>query len=143
MKQEDIKYYHIIIYRLQKLYGQDKANLIWQESNKALEEVKLVFEQINGRKCNVCGKIKELSKNNFYIRNNSKFREDCIECHKKQKATYREKNRNLINKKQTKQYDTIKNQYCYINKIMLLRIPYWEENNIEQILEEHLQLVLT
>lgn len=34
--------------------------------------------------------------------------------------------------------DTIKNQYCKENKISLLRVPYWEYANIENILESTL-----
>lgn len=44
----------------------------------------------------------------------------------------------LKNFNQTKQNDQIKNQYCKDNDIPLLRIPYWDFDNIEQILEEWL-----
>ena len=37
-----------------------------------------------------------------------------------------------------RQNDNIKSQYCKDNNIPLLRIPYWDFNNIEQILEEWL-----
>ncbi len=40
--------------------------------------------------------------------------------------------------KSIKQNDNIKNQYCTDNNIPLLRIPYWNFDNIEQILEEWL-----
>ena len=36
--------------------------------------------------------------------------------------------------KKTKNRDKTKNEYCKKNKIKILRIPYWEFNNIEQIL---------
>lgn len=39
----------------------------------------------------------------------------------------------------TKKHDAIKTQYCQLNGIDLLRIPYWEKDNIEQIILEHLQ----
>ena len=35
--------------------------------------------------------------------------------------------------------DSIKNNYCQNNNIPLLRIPYWEFDNIEQILSDQLQ----
>ena len=35
--------------------------------------------------------------------------------------------------------DKIKNKYCEENNIYLLRIPYWERNNIETIINHHLQ----
>ena len=38
----------------------------------------------------------------------------------------------------TKIRDTIKNRYCEENNINLIRIPYWELDNIEQILNEKL-----
>lgn len=44
-----------------------------------------------------------------------------------------------LNYKITQQNDNIKNQYCKDNNIPLLRIPYWEFDNIEQILEEWLE----
>lgn len=34
--------------------------------------------------------------------------------------------------------DSIKNKYCEKNNIKLLRIPYWDFNNIEEILKENL-----
>lgn len=37
-----------------------------------------------------------------------------------------------------KKRDAIKNRFCIENKIMLLRIPYWEFNNIERILDKEL-----
>ncbi len=44
----------------------------------------------------------------------------------------------LINYKRTKKYDNIKNQYCLKNNIPLLRIPYWDFHNIENILDKAL-----
>jgi very-short-patch-repair endonuclease len=40
--------------------------------------------------------------------------------------------------KQLKRRDKIKTKYCKDNNIYLLRIPYWDFNNIEQILTETL-----
>lgn len=40
----------------------------------------------------------------------------------------------------TVEHDTIKNQYCKDNNIDLLRIPYWKENNIEDIIATKLNL---
>lgn len=40
----------------------------------------------------------------------------------------------------TKKHDEIKNQYCKDNNIYLLRIPYWKENNIEDIITTKLNL---
>jgi very-short-patch-repair endonuclease len=37
------------------------------------------------------------------------------------------------------QRDQLKNKYCAENNINLLRIPYWEKQNIEQIICNHLQ----
>lgn len=36
--------------------------------------------------------------------------------------------------------DTIKTKYCEENDIVLLRIPYWEKDNIESILSDWLFL---
>ena len=40
----------------------------------------------------------------------------------------------------TKIRDTIKNEYCKKNNIKLIRIPYWEFDNIEEILKHELEL---
>lgn len=45
----------------------------------------------------------------------------------------------LLNFKLQKKRDNIKNNYCQNNNIPLLRIPYWEFDNIEQILSDQLQ----
>ena len=37
--------------------------------------------------------------------------------------------------------DSIKNQYCEDNNIKLVRIPFWEFNNIEEILKKHLNII--
>lgn len=37
------------------------------------------------------------------------------------------------------EYDAIKNKYCIDNNINLLRIPYWEKDNIETIISNYLQ----
>lgn len=39
----------------------------------------------------------------------------------------------------TQEHDKIKNQYCKEHNINLLRIPYTERENIEEIIENHLQ----
>ena len=40
---------------------------------------------------------------------------------------------------ETQKRDKIKNRYCEQNQINLLRIPYWEKENIETIINNHLQ----
>lgn len=42
----------------------------------------------------------------------------------------------------TVRHDQIKNQYCKDNNINLLRIPYWEGNNTEEIIAKELKLNL-
>ena len=44
----------------------------------------------------------------------------------------------IINYKNTVKHDKIKNEYCKNNNIKLLRIPFWEFNNIEEIIKEYL-----
>ena len=41
---------------------------------------------------------------------------------------------------QTQERDKIKTQYCQNNNIPLLRIPYWDFNSIEKILEDNLNI---
>lgn len=50
-----------------------------------------------------------------------------------EKATRRHKN--------TVKYDKKKNKYCLDNNLKLIRIPYWEFDNIENILEKELNLI--
>lgn len=38
-----------------------------------------------------------------------------------------------------RELDQLKDDYCYRNGIDLLRIPYWEKENIEEIINNHLQ----
>ena len=40
----------------------------------------------------------------------------------------------------TVKHDKIKNEYCKSNNIDILRIPYWDKQNIEKILKEKLSL---
>ena len=40
--------------------------------------------------------------------------------------------------KKRQKRDQIKNQYCKDNNIKLIRIPYWDYDNIETILEKEL-----
>lgn len=44
------------------------------------------------------------------------------------------------NFKKTQKHDKIKNEYCKSNNIRLLRIPYWEGNNMEKIIKDSLKL---
>lgn len=43
----------------------------------------------------------------------------------------------MINFEERKHKDNIKNEYCINNNIPLMRIPYWEINNIESILDNY------
>lgn len=44
------------------------------------------------------------------------------------------------NYESTKRHDEIKNEYCKLHNIKLLRIPYWEGRNIENIITKQLNL---
>ena len=37
-----------------------------------------------------------------------------------------------------KENDSIKNEYCHNNSIRFLRIPYWEYDYIETVLQNHI-----
>ncbi len=45
--------------------------------------------------------------------------------------------------KETQKNDQIKTDYCLINNIKLIRIPYWDFKNIEEILEKELNITLS
>ncbi len=38
----------------------------------------------------------------------------------------------------TKEKDNIKNDYCIVNNIKLIRIPYWDFKNVDQILKNEI-----
>ncbi len=44
------------------------------------------------------------------------------------------------NLKSTQKHDKIKNEYCEKNNIKLIRIPYWEGNNMETIIKNELNI---
>ena len=49
-------------------------------------------------------------------------------------------NNNLLDLMNRKRIDNIKTQYCKDNNIQLIRIPYWEFDNIENILKRELKI---
>ena len=42
-----------------------------------------------------------------------------------------------------KKYDNLKNDYCKENNLFLLRIPYWEFNNIKEIIYQEIEKLKT
>lgn len=64
----------------------------------------------------------------------------CIEFdgqqHYKKVIRKRQESLKIIQKR-----DKIKNQYCEINKIKLIRIPYWDSQNIDSILKLSIELL--
>lgn len=49
----------------------------------------------------------------------------------------------MENFKTVQYHDAIKNKYCEDNNIKLLRIPYWDFDNIEEILKKELTTIMT
>lgn len=43
------------------------------------------------------------------------------------------------NLKKTQYHDAIKNKYCHQNNIPLIRVPYWEKNNLEEFIISRLK----
>ena len=60
--------------------------------------------------------------------------------HYKMKSFGESNDESMLNFEHTKYNDKIKTQYCLNKNIHLLRIPYYEINNIEQILSEKLHI---
>jgi len=54
---------------------------------------------------------------------------------------YEDKFNNPVEFKNIKLRDSIKTNYCLINNIKLVRIPYWDFDNIETILEKELEIL--
>ena len=59
-----------------------------------------------------------------------------VESEHKIISFWREKNIFQKSLEQTKNNDSIKTKYALDNGIKLIRIPYWDYDNIEEILEE-------
>ena len=94
-------------------------------------------------------KTEEILKNNNILFNKQYSFDDCrikrtlpfdfylpqwniaIECDGKQHYLYGCFGGDLLNLMNIKYRDTIKTNYCQQNNIKLIRIPYWEINNIE------------
>ena len=124
-----------------------------------------IFEQVpnshlNGNGCSKCNSSKgeieienHLKNNNIFYVNQKRFK-DCInikplpfdfylsdynicieydgEQHFRSVKTWGGEERFIISKKK----DAIKTKYCEDNGIKLIRIPYWEKDNIEDILKK-------
>lgn len=64
----------------------------------------------------------------------------CIEYDGQQHYKYGCFNESLLDLMEIKIKDNIKTQYCKDNNIKLIRIPYWDFDNIEEILKKELNL---
>lgn len=76
----------------------------------------------------------------FYLPQYNLFIEYDGEQHYKPVRFYKQNDEEMEQTfKETQKRDKIKNRYCEQNHINLLRIPYWEKENIETIINNHLQ----
>ncbi len=99
-----------------------------------LENNNFIFKQ--EEKFNNCRnpKTKRVLPFDFYIPNHNILIEYDGAWHFEQKA-YSKKTKDTLTDSQYR--DSIKNRYCEDNNIRLLRIPYWDFNNIETILDNY------
>ena len=95
-----------------------------------LEEHKIVFEQ--EKWFSNCRDINPLPFD-FYLPNSNKIIEFDGRQHFEQSSLFYH-----TPFPEQKSHDEIKNKYCKDNNIELLRIPYWEINNINNILDNYL-----
>ena len=56
------------------------------------------------------------------------------------KFRFKNKERRMLELLETQKHDAIKTKYCEDNEIKLLRIPYWDFDNIETIVSNYLCL---
>lgn len=96
-----------------------------------LESKNVVFEQ--EKRFDGCKDKKQLPFD-FYLPDNN----TCIEFDGPHH--YRAIYGDLEHTKMTQYHDQIKNEYCGKNGINLIRIPYWEGHNIEEILTKELHI---
>lgn len=76
----------------------------------------------------------------FYLPQYNLFIEYDGEQHYKPVRHYNQSDEEIKSSfKKTQEHDRIKNLYCEENNINLLRIPYWEKENIETIINSYLQ----
>lgn len=151
-------------YKLLSDYYKNNTTYIKVECEKGHKYTTTYGAFKNGNRCPYCNqskgeyKIKKFFKNNNMIYNEQKRFEDCRfkkplpfdfylpqynilieydgEFHYKI-SRYEDGFDKFIN---TKIRDTVKNIYCKNNDIKLIRIPYWEYDNIEEILIKELNL---
>ena len=100
-----------------------------QRIRKFLESVNILFEQ--EKRFDDCRDIKPLPFDFYIPKKNLIIEFDGI---------HHFKETGFGNYKITKMHDDIKNQYCKDNDIDLLRIPYWDGNDIEKIISDKLSL---
>lgn len=106
-----------------------KESLGEQRIRKFLESINVCFEQ--EKRFDDCRDVKPLPFD-FYIPKNNLIIEFDGKHHFEETG--------FGNHESTKRHDKIKNQYCNDNGIDLLRIPYWNGNDIEKIISDKLNL---
>lgn len=145
-------------------YGSKKK--IWWICDKGHEWIATPNDRSSDYNCPKCKSSKgEVKINNILEKNNIKFEYNYKfgDCKNKNKLPFdfyidnkiiieydgevhfnpirytKNKNKTDDALKYRQNNDKIKNQYCVINKIPLIRIPYWEFSNIEYIVENVLK----
>ncbi len=103
----------------------EKRTREWLDENNYKYEQEAIF--------NECRNIKPLPFDFKIYKNKNKFILIEIDGVFHYKPIYGHKRLNKV-----KENDKIKNKFCFHNNIPLIRIPYWEFDNIEKILEKEL-----
>lgn len=146
-------------YELLSEYTNNKAYVILLHHicNETYQVKPNVF--LNGRRCPICDESKGETVVRLWLEdNNIKFTkqypfEDCKDirvlpfdfylndmniCIEYDGIQHYDKDTFYGDYETIKLHDNIKTKYCEDNNIKLIRIPYWEFNNIDEILEEEL-----
>lgn len=111
--------------------GEKKINIFLKKNNINFEKQKIFYDCINP-------KTGKNLKFDFYIQKYNLLIEYDGEYHFSPWRLYSSKENAVENFEKLKIRDNIKNEYCKKNDILLLRIPYTEFKNIENIITDYL-----
>ena len=116
-----------------------KESIGEKKIRKLLELLKI--EHIKQHKFKDCRKIRPLSFDFYVPEHNLCIEYDGAQHYKPVRFIGMSLETSEKSFKKTQEYDQIKNEYCLSNNIPLLRIPYWDFKNIEEIITSKLKIV--
>lgn len=117
-------------------------------SSKGNKKIKSILTKSNidfmpEHKFDDCKNIYRLPFDFYLPKNNTAIEYDGEFHYNESIFRFKNKEKTQLRLRDVQKRDAIKTQYCKNNNINLIRIPYWDFNNIESILFEKLNILLT